>query len=725
MSLITANMTDIDKKANGQTMEGKDIVNGEDVANSEPSDGESFLDALLPDATEQSIIDALKFTFDECKTAADDINAKRDRMEELYNGHYNHEGKEDWQAQNNIPVVKMGVEKLAATMTRMLTLSRKDWFTVYSYCPGLRPLYALCKEMVQESLDHPKVKFHNVFKNAVTNAQIYMNPAVFVSWKSDDDPVHYNFKDAEAGGSDIFDLFGLGGRSTEAITEDFISRSYPMLINDNPRNVLLDPTGRNRYKIRYWLYTKGEFREDAEKPGNDWANVEKVLASSPVDKETEISQNRRGRGVDENRISQKDDIKIMEFWGDLYDEEGDLLIKNAYLVLANDQFLVLQKTNPFYHGELPIITCNMISNPVAVYSESHISSALDTLETWVSFMNMMIDYYQTRIHSQYEINVNNLESADSTDKIIGYPGKYWEKAGPEPLITPVVLGDLPPNFALFIQVLKGQMGEDTGLQDISSINFPSNQQAIDEGNRRMVEAGNIFDHAFKELEENIITPILRQTFINMLQYTPDDEWKQWVGHKMARHIEKALQMITPQEDAALHQQFPDTYEEEKKKLLCKKDKNISLFEEVQGFSADKRLEVLGKQIYFKTEVLSSVFDRKAFMDRVIFVMNTASRNPMIMAKINQDYFLKKMMRVMSFDEDEAILDDDKAKEILSYMMQMGLIKSYFRDDQAKGDTQGTNQPSANPMSGMAEAVSGMGGMGEPPQGWNSPMPPQQ
>lgn len=724
MSLITANMTDIDKRANGQTMTGEDIVNNEDIANSAPDESDSFLSALLPNDTEQAIVDALTFTFEECKAAAADINTKRDRMENLYNGNYNHEGKEDWQAQNNLPVVKMGVEKLAATMTRMLTLSRKDWFSVYSYCPGLRPLYGLCKEMVQESLDHPKVKFHNVFKNSVTNAQIYMNPAVFVSWKSDDDPVHYNFKESEST-SVMFDLFGLGEGSTEALTEDYISRSYPMLINDNPRNVLLDPTGRNRYKIRYWLYTKGEFREDAEKPGNDWANVEKVLASSPTDKETEISKNHKGRGVDENKISRKDDIKIMEFWGDLYDEEGDLLLKNSYLVLANDQFLVLQKENPFYHGELPIITCNMISNPCAVYSESHISSALDTLETWVSFLNMMIDFYQTRILPQYEINVNNLEGEDSVDKVTGYPGKYWEKSGPEPLITSVTLSDLPPNFALFIQMLKGQMGEDTGLQDISSINFPSNQQSIDEGNRRMVEAGNIFDHSFKELEENFITPILRQTFINMLQYTPDDEWKQWVGHKIARHIEKALQMITPQEDATLQQQFPDTYEEEKKKLLYKKDKNIALFEEVQDFSADKRLEVLGKQIYFKTEVLSSVFDRKAFMDRVIFVMNTASRNPMVMAKINQDYFLKKMMRVMSFDEDEAILDDDKAKEILSYMMQMGLIKSYFRDDRAKGDTQGTNQPSSNPMSGMAEAVSGMGGMGEPPQGWNSPMPPQQ
>lgn len=662
-------------------------------------------------ANDSIIVDAIKWNYEECERAKEPFVRKMDRVQKRYNNEYDHEGKEDWQSKKNYPKVLMTVERLTAVISRILTLARDDWFNLYSYNTGLKPYFSLFRDMLQDAMNNDRVKFFNIFQDAVKSGLKSLMMAVVVSWVVDE-VESYDQPPAPESTPDLssYDLFMGAGEKEEEVPK--MSRLEISLWN--PRDVYLDPTNRNRFKILTSNYTIGEFRYEGNR--RNFKFMEEVIQDRRrPDVGEEVSDRNRLAQVGESLIQEQDTINLIELWGDLYDKDGEMLKKNFHGIVAQEKYLVYSDDNPFAHKECPVIVNFLLKDPFAVYGDSYVSAGIDVLESWVEFLNMLTDFYQTRILSQYEIDVDLLAEGEDLSEG-GYPGKYWEKRGAGQLITPVLQGDVPEQFPLFMEILNNELQEDTALNDAQA-GLPRTRGRISsqEFTRRMAESGTLFDYAFKAIETNFLEPILRQSFINMLQFTPNDIWEKWVYNKISSIVEDDMSMLSQKNP---QQQMPQD-PQQKVQMVAQTNPLINLYLGLAKMSPDERIQKFGKTIYFKTEVFSAVFDRQAMLEKLTFLLGTIAKIPQALAYFKWRPMLGIMMRALNFNEEDLLHNEVEAMQILQLMQNMGM-NTPQGGQEGEGDVQQTTPP---PNAAEGIALAGIGGStGKPPQGWNQAMP---
>lgn len=657
--------------------------------------------------TEQKVVDAVMWTYEEYKKAAADISSKRERVVKMYNGDYGFSSskRQNWQSQRNFPQVRVAVKKLAARIMKIFTRSKNNWFDLYSYNTGYATLYPLFKKMLAKSLDHPKTNFLHCVKGAIINGILYSVAAVQLGWAIDDVPAYAvttELKEKDV----VPDFLSMLMNNEQEKEEDYISRSYPVVKNVNPDYVYLDSTGRDRNKVHVYYLTKGEYRELADSMGLLY--TDEVLSSAVTSQEyaTKMTNSRQ---VSDNGVAKLDSIKIIEHYGDLYNDEGFKVQSNSYVIVANEKYPVFISDNPYPHGEISLLTCSMESDPQAVYTESTLSASIDTIELWVKFLNLLVDFYHSRVITMFEKDTSNIENPEEITAL--YPGMTINKLKETPAITPVQLGDLPQGAWQFIQILNQEKSDDTGLQEIIN-NKQSGAVTASAVLRGAGEESAVFDDMFKQLEESFFSPLLRQTFLNMLYFMPDDEWDKWMDNEVSKEIQTQLDKISPEAYAQAEQQAgPD---QAKQQLVSKiKDSAmIKLYLSLKGLSGQARIDKFGKHFQFKTDVLSAFFDQQTFLENMNYYIAIVAKNPMLASKTNWDYLLRCVVKTLGFDESQAILSDDKAANVLKTMQSLGILNAGKMTTQEEG-LSGEGSPNQALAPGQAKAA-GAGSQGAVP-----------
>lgn len=663
-------------------------------------------DELVKD---QPIVDAILWNYDEAVKAKKPFDSQVDRIWDRYNNRFDHGGKADWQSKKNFPVVMMTVERLAAVITRILTLARNDWFTLETFNPALRPYFSVFKDMLQEAFRHPQVKFFNIFREAVKDGLIGKMMCSAVTWERDQT---INIEDSGVENlerEDILEGVETLLESKETVELDLRPKSHLKIVNFDSRNVVLDPTNRNRFCFIVRKLTRGEFNYEAK--NRKFKYLDLATQSKSEVKQEDISNDRYKKDQADEQITRNDEILWIEMWGDLYDKDGYLLKKDMYAVVINRQFLCAYDTSPLAHKEIPIITCGLIQKPHSVYHESFISISMDSFEAWVEFLNLMLDFYTSRVVPQWERDVDR--AVDPKDSTIGFPGAIHDKEGPEPLITPVQLGDVSAQIQWFVEELKRQRMDDSGLYEALSGSgaMPRRRMTSIEYTRRMSDAGSLFDFSFSNIESNYLEPILRQSFLCMLQYTSQEEWDGWIDNKISIIVESLVNRLDNKQPISDEQ--------------IKNHPEIKVLLSLKGMTPQERLKNFGKQIYFKTEVFSAVLDRQKEIEQVTYLLGVLGRIPMALPFLKLRWILGRLMKAMDYNEDEALRTDEEAMAILKIMSSMGLMKGYVKDEEfgTGGESNELNMPPPNAAEGMPGAFIGMGPPGTNLPGMNLPQPP--
>lgn len=573
------------------------------------------------------VINAINFCINQADLARKPHRALWDNMWRLYNNEWDWSDKEDWQSQRDLPKVTLTVERQAATFLRILSLA-KNWLKAESEAPSLQKYLDLARDWLLHNLTsmdpHFMVTLYRAWKVALLtgNMPIMVAGKVEGAWAPEFTPPPGTVSNDS--GQPVSAWPTLFSKQTEAAPDEPEpdAPEWKLWIKElNPDRILKDPTSRKRWLAYEYEYTKGEFLAEAEE--NAWVNVDVVLRENfpQVDRIARDAEKKQSPPVGH----EGDLVHITVFWGDLYDQYGNRIWKNHYCVVANKRHVVSPPApNPFWHKQIPIVCEGLLDVPFAVWHKSLIGISADSIELWVEFLNMVVDYFQAIFIGQYEIDMSQIHDSEDVE-LKWYPGKLWKKKGAvagqnSPLITFVQPGQVDPQVWQFMETLRGEVVDNTAMQDATAgPPIGRGKTSPAEYTKRLAAAGALIDAIYQNIEKTTIGPILKMAYQVLLQYTPQQKWANWLELRKDKYPDlageiEALKKLTPQQ----------------------------------------RYKLLASEINFSPRIFSAVFDRQDEIEKVTFALGVIGQIPQAAAHTKWENILSKLIEAFGWDQAEMI-----------------------------------------------------------------------
>lgn len=613
-----------------------------------PADTEA--DSGLPGEEKRNlarIVQAVNETWDYEDLARAATKAGGDEAWDRYHGRFDFSGKDDWQSKKVSSDFHMTIERLTSVIVRIFE-SSTDWVQVEATDDRVQYLYNMVKNLTLHYMERDEVNFKRILRQATKVMLLSQVVHLLVAFERNG----WMHTDSGPGpGSEVPDL---GMVSPDMFFSPFASaeeaairpsgdkkptlpgRNLPRLRIEvlNPDYVVQDSSGRGRYSIWDVYYSKGEFLDEAAERGFDMDAARRTIARGIDGNETFAIDDaaKKNLGVDQRFRSK---VKLRTFFGTLYDDKtGEALLRDEMVIIANDSEVVYGPVeNPFWDGCNPIVSASPTETPFSPYGKSPVVADLDMFDVDIEFLNLMIDFFQKVLLGMTEVDLDMLEEDDEDFGAGFYPGRMIKtrKSGRPPGATAVQFlggGDIPAGFWQFFQYFQMKHQGNTALAD-SLGGMPRTRGRITafEFNKRASEAGNYINHVFTAIEDNLIAPALLLSFYRILQYLPDELWKEWVESQQAK--------IAPQ-DPALKQQW---------------DGN---FETIKNWTARERWESLAGYFRFRVRFYSALGDRQMQIEKGTLLLQTVSNIPAALQYLKMPELLRTLVRALGWDEEEIV-----------------------------------------------------------------------
>jgi hypothetical protein len=414
---------------------------------------------------------------------------------EAYWTRYDHSGKEDWQAQENLPDVANYVERFVAALRRALTAAGSEWFVFTDPLDQDANLESTVKKIVEfglascgkNSTGQP-VGFPTVFSSAMKSGAVMM-PAMSVLWRD-------------------------GKLSIE---------------NVDARELYYDPTGRGLYRFREREIDKWELQSLADlkdEDGNPLYDKEAIdrCAASGGKAETQTEDKERSTGIGQQSTHRfRKTFAIQEFLGSILDEDGNCVAKNQLVVMANETEIIRgPERNPFWHEKDWIVSAPLISVPHSVYGKSYVEGFAALAQTFIDMTNLILDGIQTTSVPAFQGWPDALEDTTQLEQGIT-PGKVFianedARVG-EPFITRVEMGQMNPQAFQVWEALRGLVREASSQNELR-LGQLTNRSGVTATEIDTASSGTeaLLEHIAEDVEEQLLSPVLNLTWLTQLQH---------------------------------------------------------------------------------------------------------------------------------------------------------------------------------------------------------------
>ena len=522
---------------------------------SNSSDGE---EVSPPKGMESISDDKVADFYQEMFRVADNIRNPRkviwDQCWDLYNGVYDWSGKADWQSKANIAKVRQVVDKATAKF-RTALIKMKRFYQIES-----ETRLGIEKGMFTMSLmDYwlDRVNFVSEFSvglksGLITSTLVYK---VWWDWISTQEP----FVGQEMVKEPILEL-GIKIGEREVL--------QPVLRTDERTIGVMGFKAVNPYN--FWVGPKGSYhieRTTAElaylenvakkKPGvYDRETLEKLRATSTTSYEQKREANKKKEGVPVPVGKYRREVDLYHYWGDIYDENGKILMHNATFTMAGaeNSRLVLRKPrkNPFLHGTSPYVHGTPYVVPFSTYNRGIVEDIIGIATMITELSNLIIDGAQFDAIKGFEIDTDIIDNPFELKKG-HYPGKAWAtKSFNNPTnkqaIRPIDAGQIPREALMVLDRLDKEKQLSSGI--ISSF------QGGGEGFKTATEfagassgASEGLDDAARTVEETTINPFLEKFAKTIYQYHED-----YALPRLTENFQQTaslMQPMTPEERYAI------------------------------------------------------------------------------------------------------------------------------------------------------------------------------
>lgn len=353
-------------------------------------------EGVSSDSDDLSVIECINQYWDEADRAQR-IRRKQSQVNwDAYMGLQDWSGKVKGQSREFIPKTPLAVDQLSFFVKKALT-SFGDWFQVTlskNVNPQTAPLTGeQIRDLLQLYMDtlpdgENKTTTFDVRASDALKVGLLQSLMIFKVYGSSKMERRYGLTEAKPFATPIAQL---PGTRPMGLTVKQRERWYLNIDLIRPEDYYPDPSGNGLYEIHKCEKDYHEIYELAEQGIYDMDVVLELKSSY----EREQQEKRRDQARGQERSSPpsfRHKVVIMEFWGSLLNERGEVTQRNIVCTIANDRFLIRKpEPNPFWHGESPFVACPIIRVPFSVWHKAVFDHASSLNLALNELFNLMID----------------------------------------------------------------------------------------------------------------------------------------------------------------------------------------------------------------------------------------------------------------------------------------------------------------------------------------------
>lgn len=636
-----------------------------------------------PNSSSSAVIQAVRAYRSEAE------KAKRTRLLQnrtnmaAYMGQQDWTGKQKGQSREFIPKTSSSVEQFSAFVKRALTQVGDDW---YQTALGKNSKSPLTDEQIRALLNcyidnlpigaktsSLAVTLSDAVKVGLLEALIILK----VHGRRFEDRVF-----AVERGEPIFDADGRAQMTEPKLKQVPFQRWKLQIDVVRPEDYSPDPTGRNLYEIHR---VERDLHEviDMAKDGIYDLHVVNAIHES-YERAAEEQRRASLRGQDETTSPGfRKKIVIDEFWGTILTPDGRVAERNVVTAIANDRHLIRPpEPNPWWHQESPFVAAPLLRVPFSVWHKAVYDSASPLNFAMNEIFNLMLD---GGIASVWGIKELNLDKLDDPRQVAGgiQQGDTLLVRGAstnDPALRQSVTGQVPRDAMAMLGALEKEFNQAAFTNELKLGNLPPKQVLATEVMEASQSQAVTVDAIASDLENGLIEPVLRKSFLNILQNADDldsEEVVAAIGTKAAL----LLSRMAPAE----------------------------------------RYAALARRAQFKVNGLSETLSQVRQFQKFMALLQAVNANPMLlrafMIRFSGNKALTTIMKYLNInpetieksEEELAKLGDEMQETMaLGNMMGGGRRGGNENGGGAEGAAQGTGDPAMpaeisqeqNPMTGM-------------------------
>jgi hypothetical protein len=429
-------------------------------------------------------------------------NPRDDKWREnldLYWGRYDFSQKASWQAQEVMPEVAAHVDRFAAALKEALVASPDDFFAVVDPADVEHDMTDVVKRVLNALLsiagknqNGAPLAFPTVFEEQVKLGAL-MATCSTVLWKDDVQ----------------------GGRvAIETV---------------DPRDVWLDPTFRNLYRIRRieldWhdLKTLTRLKDGSGKPLFHLDAIDMLIASV----NHEMSKNKEeATGGSMQQKSLRRVVVLDEYLATVVSKDGQVVHENKLFVVANGKFLIRgPEKNPFWHERDWLLFAPMVRVPFSVYGRSYMEDFGSVAKTFNELTNMILDAVYVSSMKVFAIVPDMLKNPSQAASGI-QPLKTFlleDGADARQFMNAVELGQVPSDSIRVWEAMKNELREAAGINEIGLGQFaPRARTTATEVTEASGNSSAFVRSVAETVETTWLNPTLDMTWKTGLQRIPNN-----------------------------------------------------------------------------------------------------------------------------------------------------------------------------------------------------------
>jgi len=198
---------------------------------------------------------------------------------------------------------------------------------------------------------------------------------------------------------------------------------------------------------------------------------------------------------------------VSEWYGDIVDENGDMVYPDALMIVANSQTLIYGPAdNPLwavdpktFRRKWPLVAFSALGHPLRFEGWGILQAVTPLAVLFSNLFNLFADGLNWKVNQPTELNTTLLDEDDDNEH---YPGKLWRKLGEGQLLTPADIGQMDASAVLASLQFMQQLWENNSFVTHFVSGQPGTRSQITKGEVQIKTAQSlgIFEAMGKNIE---------------------------------------------------------------------------------------------------------------------------------------------------------------------------------------------------------------------------------
>jgi hypothetical protein len=489
---------------------------------------------LTPTVDEAKIVQYVVSWRDKLKNARTDKVNIWNECWQLYRGLEDFSDKEDWQSKIVLPKAWASVKSATSTIKRLLSSAKAPW-QVESVNPDDLVMNARAEQMGQLArVFLEKASYMDEFSEGLECGFI-IGVGIWKQWWALQPRTRTRVRVGMEGPDGQFyeipseTLQALGQAGTRQLVREEVMEGRLMLKVVDPYNFYWLPGS----KLNRWTGTIEEF----ELPKWELMELAKqgVLDSNKV-KDIQPMKIKEDQKQSYLRFSERpgastpspdtDSIKGLEFYGPLI-IDGELVMRDAHILIANDQTLLLNEKQKTWTGRPPYVGFSPLTLPFRTEGVGLVERVRQIDKALSKLANMSVDTLMYKLLPLFEVNFDAYENAEDLETGIT-PGKILRRNSAylgQPGIMPVQFEDISQGSVQVSATLDRAHQEGALVSEIQqAIPRYRGIQTATEIQEKSENQDSFFGAMAADIETQALAPMIEMAVDLILQYiaTADD-----------------------------------------------------------------------------------------------------------------------------------------------------------------------------------------------------------